>query len=86
MSMGGTARPRARTLCAHLGPGGPLLYFFFSSYFSCKNINAKKSLGQFEFRKVSETSKYTKQVFPILQSYNQNKGDIWKIPINQRKT
>jgi hypothetical protein len=24
----------------------------------------------------------TKQGFPILQTYNQNKGDRWKIPIN----
>jgi hypothetical protein len=32
-----------------------------SSY--VKKINARKSLSQFEFWKVLETSKYTKQVF-----------------------
>jgi hypothetical protein len=26
-----------------------------------------------------------KKGFPVLQSYNQNKGDRWKIPINQCK-
>jgi hypothetical protein len=45
-------------------------------------INAPKISGQCEFGKVPETPKYTKQGFPVLQSYNQNKGDRWKIPIN----
>jgi hypothetical protein len=31
-------------------------------------------------------SKYTKEVFPVLRSYNQNKGDWCKIPINKFKT
>jgi hypothetical protein len=46
----------------------------------------EKRLGQFEFQKVHEMSKYTKQVFPVMLSYNQNKGDRWKIPINKHKT
>jgi hypothetical protein len=51
-----------------------------------RDINARKIPGQIKFGKILETSKYTKQGFPILQSYNQNKGDRWKIPINQCKT
>jgi hypothetical protein len=51
-----------------------------------KYYRPKKIPGQFEFRKVHETSKYTKQGFPVMQSYNQNKGDPWKIPINLYKT
>jgi hypothetical protein len=85
--MGGVASPRAHATCAHyLDPGGPLPFFCFSSCFSCKNINSRKSLDQFEFQKVHETSKYAKQVFPVMLSYNQNKGDRWKIPINKHKT
>jgi hypothetical protein len=30
--------------------------------------------------------KYTKPGFPVVQSYNQNKGDRWKIPIKHYKT
>jgi hypothetical protein len=44
----------------------PLSFFFISFFFSDKNMNAKKSLDQFDFWKVLETSKYTKQVFPIM--------------------
>jgi hypothetical protein len=36
--------------------------------------DAIKSLAQFEFQKVPKMLKYAKDVFPILQSYNQNKG------------
>jgi hypothetical protein len=49
-------------------------------------LTPKKFPGQFDFGKVPETSKYTKHGFPIWQSYNQNKGDRWKIPINQCKS
>jgi hypothetical protein len=51
-----------------------------------KNINAQKISGQFESGKVPKLSKYAKQGFPVVQSYNQNKGDRWKIPINHYKT
>jgi hypothetical protein len=44
------------------------------------------SPGQFEFGKVPETLKIHKTGFSVLKSYNQNKGDRWKIPINQCKT
>jgi hypothetical protein len=81
MGLGGTTMGGARATWSCLGLGGPLSCFFFSY----ENINARKILSQFEFQKVPETSKYTKHVFPILQSYNQNKRDRWKIPINQCK-
>jgi hypothetical protein len=86
MDLGGTARPGARATWSCLGPGGPLSYFLSSGCFSRKNIYARKILDQFEFWKIRETSKYTKQGFPVLQIYNQNKGNRWKIPINQYKT
>jgi hypothetical protein len=44
------------------------------------NINAWKISGQIEFRKVFETSKYTKQGFLVLLIYNQNKGVDGKSP------
>jgi hypothetical protein len=58
--MGGAAWPRAHATYAVLGSGGPLAYFLSSGCFSCKNIQATKILGQFEFKKVLETLKYTK--------------------------
>jgi hypothetical protein len=79
------ARGGAHMTYSCLCPGGPLSCVFFSYCFSGKNRNARKSLGQFEIQKVLETSKYTKQVFPVLQSYNQNKRDRYKIPTNQEK-
>jgi hypothetical protein len=51
-----------------------------------KNNNARKILALFEFQKVLKTQKYTKEDFPVLQSYKLNKGDRWKIPVNQCKT
>jgi hypothetical protein len=54
----------------------PLACFFFSYCFSCKILTPEKSLGQFEFWKVLEISKYKKQVFPVLQSYNKKDGSI----------
>jgi hypothetical protein len=80
MDIGGTARPRAHATWSRLGLGDPLSCFFILSCFLCKNIKARKSLGQFEFRKVPKTSKYTKQVFPGLQSYNKNRGIDGKSP------
>jgi hypothetical protein len=41
-----------------------------------------KILGPFEFRKVPESKKYTKQSFFVLQSYNLNKGDLLENPPN----
>jgi hypothetical protein len=37
-------------------------------------------MSQFEFGKVPKTKKYTKQGFPVLPSYNQNKGIDGKSP------
>jgi hypothetical protein len=84
--MGGLAKPRAHATYALLGPGGPLVYFFLPGSFLFKNIHAQRILNQFEVRKVPKMSRYAKQGFTVLQSYNQNKGYRWKIPINQCKT
>jgi hypothetical protein len=66
MAPGGVARPGPTPHVLVWGPGGPLCD---SAYcFSGKNIDAIKSLAQFEFQKVPEMSKYTKHVFPILTS------------------
>jgi hypothetical protein len=73
--MGGAARDGPRATYALLGPGGPLVFFLSLGCFLCKNIHAIQIFGQFEFRKVLKRQKYTKQVFPVLQGYNQNNGD-----------
>jgi hypothetical protein len=79
--MGGVASPRAHATCAHyLDPGGPLPFFCFSSCFSCKNINSRKSLDQFEFQKVHETSKFAKHVFPVLRVITKIRGVDRKSP------
>jgi hypothetical protein len=72
----------------HQCPFGPrgLPDFLCPRRFSWYNINAQKISCQIDFGKVPKSSKYTKQGFPVPQSYNQNKGDQWKIPINQCKT
>ena len=44
-----------------------------------ENINPRKIPGQFESRSL-KLKKYTKQGFPVLQSYNQNKGDPLENP------
>jgi hypothetical protein len=66
MSMGGATSPKACATYALLGPSGPLECFLFSSCFSRKTINTRKSPGQFEFRKVLEMSKYIRQVFLVM--------------------
>jgi hypothetical protein len=85
-SLGGAARPGARTTWSRLALLDKLVCFFFSCWFLGKNNNARKILAPFEFWKVSETKKYTKLVFHVPQSYNPHKGDRWKIPINQCKS
>jgi hypothetical protein len=52
---GGAAWARAHATCAHLSLVVPLACFFFSCSFFRKNINARKILAPYEFRKVRDT-------------------------------
>jgi hypothetical protein len=51
-----------------------------------KILTPEKSQVNLSLGRFLKHKKYTKQGFPVLQSYNQNKGDRWKIPINHCKS
>ena len=54
-STGGTVRRWDRTTWVRSGLGAPLQYFFFSLRDMDKNIDTRKILVRFEFRKVLKT-------------------------------
>ena len=85
-SLGGVAYRWDRATWFRSGLGAPLRYFFFSLRDTDKNIDARKILVRFEFRKVLKTYKYQKQGFSVLRSYKPIKEDSWKIPIKHYKT
>jgi hypothetical protein len=46
-----------------------------------KILTSEKSQVNFSLGRSLKRKNYAKQGFPVLQSYNQNKGDRWKLPI-----
>jgi hypothetical protein len=86
----GSSLNRAWVARSGLGPTPPLLFWasWPPSLTSCaledsrdKILTPKKFQVNLSLKRFLKCKKYTKHGFPVL-SYNQNKGDRWKILIN----
>jgi hypothetical protein len=91
----GSRYKRARVVRPRLGPAPPVIVWALLAL-SCassshalyprKIITPKKSCSCLSFKRSLKLENTEKNEFPVLQSYKSNKGDRWKIPVNQHKT